>query len=546
MPRLLTLLVCLCCLPTFALAQGIVINEVVYDSDGTDIDTWLELKGPGGASLDGYRVIGLNGNGGLLYQEILLTGMTIPADGYFLITEDPARPESDMSNANVDYQNGPDSILLQQQDAQMLWITIDAVGYETHGASDVFGGEGSPCVGQNPPNSMARCPDGSDTQDNSIDFIQDPNPTPGFPNQGVCGVLGACCFIDGSCQLLSEDNCVTQNGTYQGDGTACEPVNPCTPVEPTDYTLCEISEDDPVTGRPVHEGEFVRVSGVALMESNVWAANRVEFTITDGSCCTNVFYGGGATPFVQRGDQVEVIGTVGFFNGKTQITTPDLTITILSQGNPIPDPAVVSTFELSVNGEAYESCLLKLECITIVGGTWPLNEGDEANLTVDDGSGPVTLRIDRDTNIDGNPAPTGPWSAIGIASQFDSSDPYSEGYQLVLRDIDDVLYNDCLPATGACCFEDGHCEMLTADECGQVGGVYQGDDIPCEPDNPCPQPPPMAACCVNGVCSVATEAACAEAGGIWFPDVPNCEPPFQCPPVATETTSWGRIKADYR
>jgi len=40
---------------------------------------------------------------------------------------------------------------------------------------------------------------------------------------------------------------------------------------------------------------------------------------------------------------------------------------------------------------------------------------------------------------------------------------------------------------GACCFEDGSCMILTADDCLLQGGAYQGDDTLCDP-NPCPVP----------------------------------------------------------
>jgi hypothetical protein len=54
-----------------------------------------------------------------------------------------------------------------------------------------------------------------------------------------------------------------------------------------------------------------------------------------------------------------------------------------------------------------------------------------------------------------------------------------------------------------------------------------------------------AACCVDGLCRVTTEADCATAGGTWFPDQPTCDG-FECPPVATQESSWGSIKANYR
>lgn len=41
---------------------------------------------------------------------------------------------------------------------------------------------------------------------------------------------GACCFTDGRCAVLTSDDCLAQSGSYQGDGTVCDP-NPCPPPE---------------------------------------------------------------------------------------------------------------------------------------------------------------------------------------------------------------------------------------------------------------------------------------------------------------------------
>jgi len=42
--------------------------------------------------------------------------------------------------------------------------------------------------------------------------------------------VGACCATDGSCSVLTTTECQNQSGTFQGDGTTCQP-NPC--PEPT-------------------------------------------------------------------------------------------------------------------------------------------------------------------------------------------------------------------------------------------------------------------------------------------------------------------------
>ncbi len=65
---------------------------------------------------------------------------------------------------------------------------------------------------------------------------------------------------------------------------------------------------------------------------------------------------------------------------------------------------------------------------------------------------------------------------------------------------------------GACCFMDGHCEILYRDACEEAGGTYQGDSVACEPNNPCPQPP-MACCFQDGHCEFVTAELCERLGG---------------------------------
>jgi hypothetical protein len=98
---------------------------------------------------------------------------------------------------------------------------------------------------------------------------------------------------------------------------------------------------------------------------------------------------------------------------------------------------------------------------------------------------------------------------------------------------------------GACCFPTGECRLLLQPDCEQQGGSYLGDSTLCEP-NPCPQP---SACCLpTGECLVLTPAECEEHGGTYMGDGIPCEedtclPP---PPNPVKTTTWGRIKAQYR
>ena len=76
--------------------------------------------------------------------------------------------------ADIDYQNGPDSVVLRDD------VTIlDAVGYGSFSAGEVFFGEGGSAPDPAAGGSIARLNPFVDSNDNSVDFIALDTPTPG-------------------------------------------------------------------------------------------------------------------------------------------------------------------------------------------------------------------------------------------------------------------------------------------------------------------------------------------------------------------------------
>ncbi len=69
---------------------------------------------------------------------------------------------------------------------------------------------------------------------------------------------GGCCFEDGSCSVLTEGECTSQSGTYQGDGSNCSP-NPCAPLIGAccldDGTCSEVSEADCLSSGGTYQGD---------------------------------------------------------------------------------------------------------------------------------------------------------------------------------------------------------------------------------------------------------------------------------------------------
>lgn len=89
-------------------------------------------------------------------------------------------------------------------------------------------------------------------------------------------------------------------------------------------------------------------------------------------------------------------------------------------------------------------------------------------------------------------------------------------------DETDLAFETLVLPSGACCFADGHCEYLTGPDCAAAGGSWQGVRIPCDPNNPCPQP---GACCFDdGHCEYLLESLCQTGGGAWQGELISCDP----------------------
>lgn len=130
--------------------------------------------------------------------------------------------------------------------------------------------------------------------------------------------------------------------------------------------------------------------------------------------------------------EFEVTGKVHFFNGQTELIPHSVTRLGVKS---FPSKLQLTTQEIAANGEAYEGSLVQVSG-AIISGEFP-PAGVNGNLTIDDGSGPCILRIDKDTNIAGTATPTGAVNITGVIGQFDSSLPYDSNYELFPRNTSD-------------------------------------------------------------------------------------------------------------
>ncbi len=137
---------------------------------------------------------------------------------------------------------------------------------------------------------------------------------------------------------------------------------------------------------------------------------------------------------VTEGDELTIAGEVKQYKGLTQFVPA--TITKNSAGNTLLAPTVVTTL-----GENTESRLVKLKNMHLVDpAQWKTSGSFNVDIT-DGGSDTLQMRIDSDVDVAGNadfPANLAPgFHLTGIGGQYDSSSPYTEGYQIFPRYVAD-------------------------------------------------------------------------------------------------------------
>lgn len=156
-----------------------LISEVLYDAVGSDDGAlFVELYGAPGSSLEGWTLEGVNGSGGSVTHTLALAGV-FPEDGFFVVADADSGGVSLVPNADqrldFDFQNGPDSVVLRDPGGSI----VDALGYGSFEAGDVFAGEGTPALDPAAGWSVARLFADVDSDDNGLDFAAQELPSPG-------------------------------------------------------------------------------------------------------------------------------------------------------------------------------------------------------------------------------------------------------------------------------------------------------------------------------------------------------------------------------
>ncbi|MFH1850912.1 MAG: DUF5689 domain-containing protein [Candidatus Neomarinimicrobiota bacterium] len=225
----------------------------------------------------------------------------------------------------------------------------------------------------------------------------------------------------------------------QYDGSA--PYDEGYQIMPRSYADFGAPFEDVVTFAEARadSGNTVTVRGFITTPS--FSSSSNDFGFQDATGGLDLYASGSSVGLfgVEYGDFVQATGKIGDYNGKREIMPTDtLDVTILYRGTAVPAPIELTLRELLTDPETYEGMLVQVVNVTYT-GTWPLL-GTDANLTITDPSDTsMTMRIDKDHEVDGTAAPVGAFNLIGWLQQYDSSSPYTSGYQLSPRFPSDIV-----------------------------------------------------------------------------------------------------------
>jgi hypothetical protein len=200
--------------------------------------------------------------------------------------------------------------------------------------------------------------------------------------------------------------------------------------------LATVNEDD-ANGLPLLWFQNATVQGLVTVDTDTLSTVDNLFFIQDPTGGLMIQETGSQSLTVEIGDNVLVTGLINSFEGQTFLEPTSLEI--LSQGGGEPLPTVISTNDLATAGETWEGELVEVRDVAITGGSWPA-PGFDGSVTIDDGSGPATLYLDKDTVHDDNGAPAESLFCVrGVLVQRDPSFPYLSNHGILPRFGDDIF-----------------------------------------------------------------------------------------------------------
>jgi DNA/RNA endonuclease YhcR with UshA esterase domain len=245
-------------------------------------------------------------------------------------------------------------------------------------------------------------------------------------------------------------------------------------VKITNHNISEVTSVNATTGQTDSLNVYCRLTGVIQSQNFSQNVNNSMFYIhdnTDGILINRT----GAVPVfqVRRGDKVRAMGRIQQVNGLTRLTADS--IVVMDSFQQQRTPSVV--LKLNESTEAEVNRINNLRLINPL--QWPVTAGATRNVQATNGTDTFTITIFTRCNIQGTPAPAGLFDISGLGSQNDNSLPYTTGYTIWPRDLNDLNIHPPYPTYTIAEVHSENAATGFADSAGiycQLIGVVHGNN----------------------------------------------------------------------
>ena len=239
-------------------------------------------------------------------------------------------------------------------------------------------------------------------------------------------------------------NVTLHNGTYEIKIRNCTPDRINVIYSNAKYVNFSYIHEVDSNGTLIHLGEQVIVNGTVIVSPDVYSFTTstgtkiLKFYIENQTGGVQVFgYLNYSQCHLSEGDVVQIRGTVDQYNGEAELKVTGFDyITLLNHTSPIL-PIEISTglFGNWSNAEKIEGTL-----VTVNGTVTDKYAGSSfVKITVDDGTGGIVIFIRNSWGIDTSNISIGDnITVVGIVAQYDSSSPYTSGYEIMPRYQSDI------------------------------------------------------------------------------------------------------------
>ena len=209
-------------------------------------------------------------------------------------------------------------------------------------------------------------------------------------------------------------------------------------------TIAEARVDSDGDGIPDLVGEIVTISGIVTCETTLFSTSGYSFYMQDATAGINV-YAYEAPGNMVPGQRWELTGEIKAYNGLTEISPGSV-----DDYSYVDNPGMPAPVQLVRNqpvSEPIEGMLIAagdqnlIQWCTVA--TSPSSAGGGYNFDVWNGQSIIPIRVNGSTGIDVSSISEGSrLFLLGIGGQYDSTEPYDSGYQLLPRyQTDLILFN---------------------------------------------------------------------------------------------------------